>query len=98
MRFQWLSKLALIAAFLVCSTVARADVLKIVVNDTIQPMAAEFIEHAMREAQNSHADVILIELNTPGGLMTSMHEIVEKILDSPVPVIVYVAQIGRAHV
>ena len=94
MRFQWLSKLALIAAFLVCSTVARADVLKIVVNDTIQPMAAEFIDHAMREAQNSHADVILIELNTPGGLMTSMHEIVEKILDSPVPVIVYVAPSG----
>jgi len=94
MRFQWLSKLALIAAFVVCSTVARADVLKIVVNDTIQPMAAEFIEHAMREAQNSHADVILIELNTPGGLMTSMHEIVEKILDSPVPVIVYVAPSG----
>jgi len=94
MRFQWLSKLALIAAFLVCSMVARADVLKIVVNDTIQPMAAEFIDHAMREAQNSHADVILIELNTPGGLMTSMHEIVEKILDSPVPVIVYVAPSG----
>jgi membrane-bound serine protease (ClpP class) len=94
MRFQWLSKLALIAAFLVCSTVAGADVLKIVVNDTIQPMAAEFIDHAMREAQNSHADVILIELNTPGGLMTSMHEIVEKILDSPVPVIVYVAPSG----
>lgn len=94
MRFQWLSKLALIPAFLVCSTVARADVLKIVVNDTIQPMAAEFIDHAMREAQNSHADVILIELNTPGGLMTSMHEIVEKILVSPVPVIVYVAPSG----
>src|SRR5215469_8512191 len=94
MRFQWLSKLALITAFLVCSTVARADVLKIVVNDTIQPMAAEFIDHAMREAQNSHADVILIELNTPGGLMSSMHEIVEKILDSPVPVIVYVAPSG----
>jgi membrane-bound serine protease (ClpP class) len=94
MRFQWLSKLALIAAFLVCSTVARADVLKIVVNDTIQPMAAEFIDHAMREAQSSHADVILIELNTPGGLMSSMHEIVEKILDSPVPVIVYVAPSG----
>jgi len=82
------------AAFLVCSTVARADVLKIVVNDTIQPMAAEFIDHAMREAQSSHADVILIELNTPGGLMSSMHEIVEKILDSPVPVIVYVAPSG----
>ena len=96
MRFQWLSKFALIAAFLVCSTVARADVLKIVVDDTIQPMAAEFIDHAIQEAQRSHSEAILIEINTPGGLMSSMHEIIEKVLASPVPVIIYVAPSG-AH-
>ncbi|HLW54463.1 MAG TPA: nodulation protein NfeD [Candidatus Angelobacter sp.] len=75
---------------------ARADVLKIVVDDTIQPMAVEFIDHGMQEAKRSHSEAILIELNTPGGLMVSMHEIVEKILDSPVPVIVYVTPAG-AH-
>src|SRR5215831_12488381 len=96
MGFQWLSKFALIAAFLACSAVARADVLKIVVDDTIQPMAAEFIDHAIQEAQRSHSEAILIEINTPGGLMSSMHEIIEKILASPVPVIVYVAPAG-AH-
>jgi len=96
MRFQWLSKFALIAAFLACSTVARADVLKIVVDDTIQPVAAEFIDHAIQEAQRSHAEAILIEINTPGGLMISMHEIIEKVLASSVPVIIYVAPSG-AH-
>src|SRR5215472_1343321 len=96
MRFQWLSKFALIAAFLACSTVARADVLKIVVDDTIQPMAAEFIDHAIQEAQRSHSEAILIEINTPGGLMSSMHEIIEKVLGSSVPVIIYVAPPG-AH-
>src|SRR5262249_12358533 len=94
MRCQWLSKLALIAPFVVCSSVARADVLKIVVNDTIQPVAAEYIERAVQEAQHTHAEALLVEMNTPGGLLESMREIVQKILSSPVPVIIYVAPSG----
>jgi membrane-bound serine protease (ClpP class) len=94
MRFQWLLKAALLPAFFLIPCVVRADVLKIVVDDTIQPIAAEFIDHAIHEAQRTHADALLIELNTPGGLMTSMHQIIEKILVSPVPVIVYVAPSG----
>jgi len=94
MRLPWLSKIALVAAFFLISRAAQAEVLKIVVNDTIQPIAAEFIDHAIQEAQRSHADALLIELNTPGGLMTSMQQIIEKILVSPVPVIVYVAPSG----
>src|SRR5215472_18494850 len=96
MRFQRLLPLALIAVFCLSSRGARADVLKIVVDDTIQPMAAEFIDHAIQEAQRSHAEAILIEINTPGGLMISMHEIIEKVLASSVPVIIYVAPSG-AH-
>jgi len=95
MRLHTFSKIALALTFCLAST-ARADVLKIVVDDTIQPMAAEFIDHAIQEANRSHSEAILIELNTPGGLMSSMHEIIEKILASPVPVIVYVAPSG-AH-
>ncbi|HEY6308133.1 MAG TPA: nodulation protein NfeD [Candidatus Angelobacter sp.] len=84
-------------ALAVCSVVAlsaRADVLKIVVNDTIQPVAAEYIDHAIQEAQRIHADALLIEINTPGGLMDSMNEIVQKVLGSPVPVIIYVTPPG----
>lgn len=74
----------------------RADVLKIDLDDTIQPVAAEFVAQAIHEAERTHASAVLIELNTPGGLMVSMHEIIQKILASSVPVIVYVAPAG-AH-
>jgi membrane-bound serine protease (ClpP class) len=94
MRFRWLSKLALIAAFFVWSTAARADVLKIVVNDTIQPVAAEYIDHAIQEAQHNHSEALLIEINTPGGLVISTREIVEKVLNSAVPIIIYVTPSG----
>src|SRR5215467_8484633 len=98
MRFHGFSKIAIVVllALGVISLPARADVLKIVVNDTIQPVAEEFIDHAIQEAKNTHAEALLIELNTPGGLMTSMEEIIHKVLASPVPVIIYVAPNG-AH-
>lgn len=85
--------LALIALF-VCSSLASADVLKIVINDTIHPITDEFIGRAIAEAQRNHDDVLLIVLRTPGGLLDSTRSIVEKILASPVPVIIYVAPSG----
>jgi membrane-bound serine protease (ClpP class) len=89
-----LLKMVIALAVCVAANTARADVLKIVVNDTIQPVAAEYIDHAVQEAQRTHADALLIEINTPGGLMDSMNEIVQKVLGSPVPVIIYVTPPG----
>src|SRR5262249_18315535 len=96
MRLHWFTKLAIIAALFSVARPGRADVLKIVVNDTIQPVTEEFIDHAIREAKKTHADAILIELNTPGGLETSMVKIMENVVASPAPVIIYVAPDG-AH-
>jgi len=73
-----------------------ADVVKIVVDDTIHPLIAEYIGRAIDEAQRTHADALLIDLKTPGGLGSSMEEIVNKILASPVPVIVYVTPQGSS--
>ena len=73
---------------------ARADVLKIVVDDTIQPVEAEFIAHAIDEAKKTGADAVLIQIHTPGGLVSSTNDIVQKVLGSPVPVIIYVAPSG----
>jgi membrane-bound serine protease (ClpP class) len=73
---------------------ASADVLKIVVNDTIQPISAEYITRAIDEARRRNDQAILIEINTPGGLVSSTREIIEKISASPVPVIVYVTPTG----
>lgn len=87
--------LALSSAFLVCSSPSIAEVLKITVNDTIQPITAEYIGRALAEAERSKDQALLIELNTPGGLLDSTRDIIEKIVSSPVPVIIYVAPSGR---
>ncbi len=79
---------------LILSSVSFAEVLKIVVNDTIQPITEEYIARAIDEAQRRHAQAILIEINTPGGLVESTRHIIEKITASQVPVIVYVAPSG----
>jgi membrane-bound serine protease (ClpP class) len=74
---------------------SAAEVLKIVVDDTIQPITAEYISRALAEAERDNDQAVLIELNTPGGLLDSTQDIINKILASQVPVIVYVAPSGR---
>ncbi len=83
-----------LVAALIFSSVSFAEVLKIVVNDTIQPITEEYIARAIDEAQRRHAQALLIEINTPGGLVESTRHIIEKITASQVPVIVYVAPSG----
>lgn len=76
------------------SSISPAQVVKIVVHDTIQPITAEYISRAIDEAASTHAQAILIQMNTPGGMLSSTRDIVEKITTSPVPVIVYVGPTG----
>ena len=76
------------------SAAASSTVVKIRVDDTIQPISAEYVDRAIEHARQTNADAVLIELHTPGGLVDSTREIIAKILASPVPVIVYVAPSG----
>jgi membrane-bound serine protease (ClpP class) len=76
------------------SVPASAEVLKIVIQDTIHPITEEYIARAIDEATRNHDEALLIELNTPGGLLDSTRNIIEKILASPVPVIIYVTPGG----
>ena len=85
--------LGLVAALALSST-SFAEVLKIVVNDTIQPITEEYIARAIDEAQRRNDQAVLIEINTPGGLVESTRHIIEKITASQVPVILYVAPSG----
>src|SRR5215831_17162871 len=71
-----------------------AQVVKVVIDDTIQPISAEYISRAIDQAENTHAQAVLIEMNTPGGLLSSTREIIERITSSTVPVIVYVTPTG----
>ncbi|MBV9073316.1 MAG: nodulation protein NfeD [Acidobacteria bacterium] len=73
---------------------AHADVVRIVVDGTINPVSAEYIDRGIARAADQHAQAALIELRTPGGLVDSTRDIISKILASPVPVIVYVYPTG----
>ncbi len=84
----------IIVALVAVSSPASAQVLKVVINDTIQPISAEYISRAIDEAQRRNDKAILIEINTPGGLVSSTRDIIEKITGSSVPVIVYVTPTG----
>jgi membrane-bound serine protease (ClpP class) len=81
-------------AILVTGSAARAEVLKIVVNDTIQPITDEYIGRALQDAKLHGDEAVLIELSTPGGLVDSTRDIITKITESAVPVIIYVTPSG----
>jgi len=93
-RSDWFP--AFIVGFLLCGLPcpASAEILKIVVNDTIHPITDEYIGRALAEAQRNKDRALLIELNTPGGLLESTRNIIEKITAAPVPVIIYVTPGG----
>lgn len=67
---------------------------KLVLDDTIQPVSADEVSRALDRANSDGASALLIEINTPGGLLDSMRDMAGGILRSRVPVIVYVAPSG----
>src|SRR6202045_2279655 len=71
-----------------------ADVLRVSIDDAIQPVTAEYVGRALETAAANHDQAVLIEINTPGGLVDSTRKIIEKIVASPVPVIIYVTPSG----
>jgi len=89
-----ITRLALLALLLCGALPTFAEIVRIKVDDTIQPISEEYITRGLEDAARTHADAVIIELRTPGGLMDSMRGIIEKILASPVPVIVYVTPTG----
>ena len=91
-----MKRIILLFTILVASVAgpAAADVLRASIDDTIQPISEEFISRAIERAAGTKADALVLELRTPGGLEDSMRTIVEKIVHSRVPVIVYVSPSG----
>ena len=70
----------------------HADV--IALETIIHPIAERYLERALRDAAEEGATVVIIEIDTPGGLLTSTREMVTHIFASPVPVVVYVSPAG----
>ena len=75
---------------------AQATVGLITIDGTIGPATAEYISRSIDQAQSRGAQCLIVQLNTPGGLLESTKVIVQKLLTSAIPVIVYVAPTGAS--
>jgi membrane-bound serine protease (ClpP class) len=99
-------KAALIAAIAVVALVVsllpgsaeenRSVALTIPLDGAIGPASASYVKDALVKAGERRAEIVILRLNTPGGLNTSMRQIISDVLSSPVPVVGYVAPSG-AH-
>ena len=86
----WLLLLSCIAA------ASAQPVVRIAIDGAISPSSSHYLQSAFDEAKRKNAQLLLIELNTPGGLVSSMREMIAQITNSPIPVAVYVSPKG-AH-
>ena len=73
---------------------ANPVVLRLNLDREVEPILATYIDEGLADAANRHAALVLITMDTPGGLGDSMKEIIQHILSSPVPVAVYVSPTG----
>jgi membrane-bound serine protease (ClpP class) len=73
---------------------AAQEVVHLRVEDTIQPASQQFIERAISEAESRKAALVILELDTPGGLLDSTREITTAITGSEIPVAVFVTPGG----
>jgi len=93
-----MKRIALFAAFIltISSVAAAADTNVVVLNikGAIGVATADYVLSGIEHAETSNADLIIIEMDTPGGLMAPMRDIVQAILGSSVPVVTYVTPAG----
>ncbi len=88
--------IVMLLMLLVQHTAPQNKIFRITVDGVINPASAEFIEKAIVKVNDEQASCLIIEIDTPGGLMKSMNLIVKNILASEVPVVVYVSP-GGSH-
>jgi len=89
-----LSRFLILLASSAALAQAAPRVLAVDIDSVVHPVSVEIVSRALDQAVQEHCDLVLIRLNTPGGLMDAMRETIQKIVASPVPVVTYVTPSG----
>jgi membrane-bound serine protease (ClpP class) len=90
-----LTRLALWLAWVIAPPGFAAEKVSLIkIDGAIGPATASYISRSIEEARAQNSPCLVIQLNTPGGLLDSTQKIVQSFLGSPVPVVVYVAPTG----
>lgn len=79
---------------LAISAAAQQKVVTVPIDGVIHPITVDIVKDAITQAQNEHAELLLIELSTPGGLLDATRQIIQELDASPVPVVTYVTPSG----
>ncbi|MCU0572099.1 MAG: nodulation protein NfeD [Syntrophobacteraceae bacterium] len=90
MRFFQLISFLAVAVWLWPTHAVASHINLVQIQDTINPGVEDFIKHSIQRSSEEGAELLVILLDTPGGLVTATRGIVQAILSSPVPVVVYV--------
>jgi membrane-bound serine protease (ClpP class) len=89
-----LSRFLILLAFSAALAQGAPRVLAVDIDSVVHPVTVDIVSRALDRARNEHCELVLIRLNTPGGLMEAMRETIQKIVASPVPVVTYVTPSG----
>ncbi|HXN49713.1 MAG TPA: nodulation protein NfeD, partial [Bryobacteraceae bacterium] len=92
MRFQALT--AAIALLAGAGAASAQRVVAVDIDAIVHPITAEVVGRAIEQAKQENAAIVLVRIDTPGGLMDAMREIIREIVASPVPVVTYVTPSG----
>src|SRR5262252_8631432 len=94
LRFGWLLFAAAVALAPATASAASPRVEQADLTGDINNVMSAYIQNSVSRAEADHADALLVVMNTPGGISTSMDEIVTSLLNSTVPVVVFVYPSG----
>jgi len=94
MKTEMRKGLSILLILIIFPAVSNSSILKITVDAPIHPITSEYIIDTIDRAERENASLVIITLNTPGGLDSSMREIIERILSSKTPVAAYVSPSG----